>query len=512
LSSSTSSSSPSFSTDKSNTDDDDLLLLNDDSSFVNKTKNELLEEAERLRAKAKQILAEARAMEIAMQESTTQKRRKKLQQIDDIISTIFSSKLSINNNNNNNDTTTNNDVPDARVVADRIQNGRYNQEQILAVVDRLYDIQLRSIGQSITATTVEVIPTFQIGGGSSGDGPTVAVNETTYELYGDYIETLTQAAGIIDEGNAAATDNDDSEDLYTMSPKPSTTQRRRRPQQQQSPSTKSSLSSLMSDSSSGRLEIAIRSRLKELRKTQELNMNRRLAAEINKVVTSFNRSQSPVQDFIRRTFDNIDNNDPTMLQIISSSSADSNTTSVIDGVTTEIIENALVPLWVPSTFLPYMVSSDLSTVGPEEVEAIKSQVLTGSRFYVTSYESVPGAALFRGNIRNTFGGVGKANDDGKQNNFSRNATAVVFDDIEQRLINVGLGDKIQLFFMPDPEETPSAGGRRPNVAAMDEEAKPVLLALSKALSPDETKLKKSRLKRIGKVGWEGNGDGNFLFL
>jgi hypothetical protein len=243
-------------------------------------------------------------------------------------------------------------------------------------------------------------------------------------------------------------------------------------------------------------------------------MNRRLAAEINKVVTSFNRSQSPVQDFIRRTFDDIDRNDPTMLQIISSSSSpsDNNNTSVIDGVTTEIIENALVPLWVPSTYLPYMVSSDLSTVGPEEVEAIKSQVLTGSRFYVTSYESVPGAALFRGNIRNTFGGVGKANDDDKQNNFSRNATAVVFDDIQQRLINVGLGDKVQLFFMPDPEETPSAEGRRPNVAAMDEEAKPVLLALSKALSPDETKLKKSWLKRIGKVGWGRNGDGNFLFL
>jgi hypothetical protein len=476
-----------------------------ESSFVNKSKDELIEEAGRLRAKAKAILAEARAMEVALQESASKKHKSKLQQVDDIISSIFSSLLVASSTNAAAATTTSSSnkksdviygtgtIPDARVVADRIQNGRYNREQILSIVDRLFDLQLRSRGETITATTVEVIPTFQIGGG----GMEQTTNETAYELYEGYLEALTHAATLIDEGNAAISENDYG--VYSLPPEPSSSTQQRRLRPLSSPSE----SSLISDSSSGRLEIAIRSRIKELRKIQELNMNRRLAAEINKVVTSFNRSSSSssfVQDYTRQTFDDIDSNDPTILPFTQQQQRNNNSFSSgsLGGMTTEIIESSLVPLWVPSTFLPYMVSSDSSTVGPEEVETIKSKVLLGSRFFVTSYESAPGAALFRGNIRSASGRV-IGTTDGAEGGNSGNMTAVVFADIQDRLQNAGLAGRVQLFFMPDPEVKPEVDGRRPNVAAMDEEEKPVILALSKALSPDETKMKRYWFKPFGKV-------------
>jgi hypothetical protein len=37
----------------------------------------------------------------------------------------------------------------------------------------------------------------------------------------------------------------------------------------------------------------------------------------------------------------------------------------------------------------------MSTLGPTEVDIIKNEVLMGSRFYLTFFESIQGAALFR---------------------------------------------------------------------------------------------------------------------
>ena len=63
-----------------------------------------------------------------------------------------------------------------------------------------------------------------------------------------------------------------------------------------------------------------------------------------------------------------------------------------------------------------------------------------------------------------------------------NNTAMVFADIQERLDKAGLGEKVQLFLLP---EKPIG--------------RPVILALPKALSPDESKLKKSWIRKIVKV-------------
>lgn len=91
---------------------------------------------------------------------------------------------------------------------------------------------------------------------------------------------------------------------------------------------------------------------------------------------------------------------------------------------------------------------------------------------------------------------------------------MVFDDIQKRLEAAGLGDKVQLFVLPDPEAallvepssrrpaTMSMGMRWPSIDAAalpPDDEKSVILALPKQLTPDESKLKKGWIRKIGKV-------------
>eukprot|EP00536_Pseudo-nitzschia_multiseries_P002452 jgi/Psemu1/283725/fgenesh1_pg.33_\ len=98
---------------------------------------------------------------------------------------------------------------------------------------------------------------------------------------------------------------------------------------------------------------------------------------------------------------------------------------------------------------------------------------------------------------------------------------MVFADIQERLKKAGLEDRVQLFVLPDPEavfagqpdsnrryraRTTAMGMMRPGIdAGSSSEAiaadapKPVILALPKALTPDESKLKRSWFHRAGKA-------------
>lgn len=67
-------------------------------------------------------------------------------------------------------------------------------------------------------------------------------------------------------------------------------------------------------------------------------------------------------------------------------------------------------------------------------------------------------------------------------------TALVFADIQKRLQKAGLADNIQLFLLPDPQEVSGSKLMRP---------KATILALPKSLSPDESILNKSLIRKIG---------------
>ena len=262
---------------------------------------------------------------------------------------------------------------------------------------------------------------------------------------------------------------------------------------------------------------AIQSRVSQLRETIQADVNRKIAEKIvsNQVVNVSSSMGWSHQYFI-------------------GGKNNGTSTKEFSGETPSFI-----PLWIPSAYIPYIVSlnkkfqrsSDASTnatitpfeivrnstLESAELEILKNKVLLGSRFYMTSYEFAPGAALFRGNMRTSLGSVptvAHSMQDGKNQTTKaiyNNNTAMVFADIQERLIENGLGDKVQLFVLPDPEailraeeERPSnrkpTASRRPHgEASTDPEQKPVILALPKALTPDESKLKKGWIRKIGKV-------------
>jgi hypothetical protein len=272
---------------------------------------------------------------------------------------------------------------------------------------------------------------------------------------------------------------------------------------------------------SGQIGKAIQSRISELRQLKQAELNRRIAAETNRIATMSSSSSGWSPQYSGSA-----NN---------GTSASGNTPSFI-------------PLWIPSAYIPYILSLNKSrrtpsspsaskgattnattpvipfavirnsTLEATELEILKNKVLIGSRFYMTSFEFAPGAALFRGNMRTSLGNVPTVVpplETSKNNNRTKNNnnTAMVFDDIRDRLETAGLADKVQLFVLPDPEAallaesssrmSPMAMGmRRPSIDAAappSEEEKPVILALPKKLTPDESKLKKGWIRKIGKV-------------
>ncbi|KAG7374593.1 peptidase M50 family protein [Nitzschia inconspicua] len=443
----------------------------EDVSFANQTQSELIAKAEELRAKAQAVRAEAQAMEAALQETNSKRQKAKLAEIDGIIATLFSTKLfaskgelatssNVKRNQTTDSLTSTTLIPDARVVADRLQNGRYSQEQILAVVDRLFNLQAQAAGQVVTVETIPPFPT------DSYD--IVIQTENSSEQFGDYLEALTQATNILDDGTAALQD----QLTFSMSSSDS-----------MSTSGSNSRSSTVSKGD-GRLEIAIRTRIKELRKIQDLKQNRLLAADISKVVSAV--TNGTVEEYIRQTFGL---QESEIQELVEKKLLLQNSTTG---------EIAPIPIWVPSTLLPYIVATNVSTIGPTEIKLIEKEVLLGSRFFLTKTESVPGAALFRGNIRMNLGKI--TSSDSSKASYFDNTTAEVFAELQDRLEAVGLGDRVQLFLMADLDAEPRMQGTRPAMAAMEEEPKPVLLAVSKSVTPDESLLtvKKSWIKTVGK--------------
>jgi hypothetical protein len=362
------------------------------------------EEAEPLRAQAKALMAEANAMEIELKKSRSKMRKSKESETDEMIEILFPE-----------------NPTRAQTVADKLLKALWSPELVLQVVNRLYKRQTEATGSS--STVVE----FQIGSPDNVN----RVNATESQLLGDCLDTLIEAVAILD-GAMASGDNTRNQ-RWT-----------------------------------GRVEQAVRTRLKELQRADEATFQRNLASEIS-VVTNINTS---VEDYVRRTLGKSLQGDAVVKRELNIS---------------KVLERAaLLPMWVPSAFLPFLLSSKTptSTIGPEQVDKIKNDVLLGSRFYLTSSESVPGAAIFRGNIRTPLGGVNSTDD--------RNHTAMVFDEIQNRMNRQGLSDTVQLFLMRDPEW-------RPNRDERDLEPRPVLLALPKSVSPDEEELQQSLLPKVVKV-------------
>jgi hypothetical protein len=371
-----------------NDDDDDDDDDDKESSAMSSTAmSSAIAEANILRAQAEVIRAEARAMELALRERASKQRKDKELITDEIITEIFSTlkyqnpqstsssddiKMTtiINDDDKNNDdndestTTSTAFLPDARVVADRLKHGKFSRQQILSVVDRLHERYREDIAKSHDLMEYEQQQKLQF-------------NETTV------IVVLLQASLLLDEQFVVANDAALQETTTTNSSISTSTS-------MANPEVPSSvLSSLMTN---GQLEKSIQLRILELQQQREVERNQRISAEINRIAAMSDGSSE-------------------------SNGTTDNTLLEIEGEMTP----SFIPMWVPSSFVPYIISlndeqssssaapttsansnstiatatTTMSTLGPTEVDIIKNEVLMGSRFYLTSFESIQGAALFR---------------------------------------------------------------------------------------------------------------------
>lgn len=207
---------------------------------------------------------------------------------------------------------------------------------------------------------------------------------------------------------------------------------------------------------SGRVGSLLQARRNELRRAHEQNLSRQLV--LYEVTTPGNTS-------------NVDFRPPAVGSTKEQGGQWLGQAAVNVNVS-EVMEQWL-PLWVPSSLLQFLVASP-SRIVASDITTIKENVLSGTAFFCTSTESVGKAAIFRGNIR------GLATTD-------RNMTAVVLAEIEQRLKDEGLSDRLQVFFLPDPEWKPSR-----EQTEVQAPPKPVILAIPADVVPDHRRVQKRK--------------------
>jgi hypothetical protein len=349
------------------------------------------EEAEELRRRAKEILAEARVLEVALQESRSMTKLTRMSGSNDMIDRLFLNRPL---------------TPEA--VARILRDECWSVDQAVMVLERLHERQTRTL--NFDRDTVELTnPNFQIG-----DTRNAKVNATEADLFDSYMNCLIQAAAILDEEISSKGDVNGANKRWP-----------------------------------GRVALKLKSRLNELRRTEDIAFRRRLATGINSAMSS----NITVQDYMRRTL-GLPSDEANLRK------KDTNLTRVMQRV-------AMVPLWVPASLISSIIASQ-ALIDPKDIRTIKNKVLSKSNFFCTSSDSTPSAAIFRGNVRLPTVDLPSI--------VRQNQTAVVFADIQQRLETEGLSDRIQLFFLQDPEWTPS---QTPSSGP-----KPVVLALPKAVVPE----------------------------
>lgn len=216
------------------------------------------------------------------------------------------------------------------------------------------------------------------------------------------------------------------------------------------------------------LASVLEARLRELRRAEEEAFQRKLAMKFNAGGTI----NTGVGELVQETM------------------GDQNVTIKIDGKEftgskvnmTRLMDDIVqVPMWVPSSILPFLIvcRKDLD---PVDLKRLRAEVLTGSQFKVENSDFTRLAAVYRGSFVQKrraalYGAAPIApSDTSSAVEIQGRRSEVVFDEIQDRLKEAGLADRIQLFLMEDPEWRP--GDRDP-------EPLPSILAVSSEVIPEQ---------------------------
>jgi hypothetical protein len=224
-----------------------------------------------------------------------------------------------------------------------------------------------------------------------------------------------------------------------------------------------------STTSTGRgVSMALEARLRELKRAEEQEFQRKIAIKLS--------------DGRRRGVDS------GMASLVSETMGERNVTIKIDGKEisgskvniTRLMEDIVqVPMWVPSSILPFLIVYR-TELDSNDLKKIKTQVLSGSQFHVDNWDFTRIAAIYRGSfVSSRRGSMYKTNSVGNSKEEMTKRRILMetsFQDIQKRLGEAGLADRIQLFLMEDPEWRP--GSRDP-------EPLPSILAVSSDVKPEQ---------------------------
>ena len=372
--------------------------------------------AEEYRRRARELMAEARAMETALEASRSSQEKKKQVETADLIHRLFLPNRPF--------------TPAA--VARVLREERWSVEQLLVVLEHLY--QQQRTFNATTATPLLVEKTFQIA--STSNAAEVPMNQTEYELVEAYVQCILEAAALLDQdveptGRHQSHNNNEDRNLRW----------------------------------SGRGSQTLRAQLNEWRRADKEEFKRRLAADVTAALTS----NTSVQDYMRQT-----------LGLAPKASAADRSSALSAELNATLERVVKIPLWVPSSLVEIMIATR-ALLDAADVKAIKDRVLPSSRFYCTSTDSIPSAAVFRGNIRSQ-GSVVSSLDD-------KNVTGDVFAEIQEQMKREGISSRVQLFLMEDPEW-------RPNRDERETAPKPIILAIPAGVVPGKIKPEQRRGQAI----------------
>uniref|UniRef100_A0A7S4JVC5 Peptidase M50 domain-containing protein n=1 Tax=Odontella aurita TaxID=265563 RepID=A0A7S4JVC5_9STRA len=171
-----------------------------------------------------------------------------------------------------------------------------------------------------------------------------------------------------------------------------------------------------------------------------------------------------------------------------------------------------VPLWIPPSLLPYVITCP-DELDPGDAKRIKAEVLKGSTFDCSGWDSFERGAIYRGSFvgrraartvaamegrGGRGGGMSVQKKEEKTSEISSSASGStepqqqqqqqqrsgeVFAEVQSRLVDSGLSERVQLFLLEDPEWRP--GDANDETSGEYSGPPPALVALSKNVRPEQ---------------------------
>jgi len=339
--------------------------------------------AEEWRNRARELMAEVKAIEAATAEKRITKSVRKKTGQDSLIDDLFARNVT------------------TLILAERLRTERWSPENLMLIVERIHERQVQAMGQASATSNTG----FQIGDTRNS----AESNSEEYDRLDKFVNMLMDASSLLDEEHRKGGD--------------------------------------LNTRWTGRVQISLYSRLMELRRENEQAFQNRLSRLTNSNEFVRGDSKASIQDFTRKSLGLRDDLQRPNI----------NTSSIL-----EMVE--AIPKWLPRSIIP-LYAGKKGLLDYSDIKTIEKEVLAGTEFYCTETDSVPYAAIFRGNIRSRNGGI--------VTDINEDQTARIYKEITEKLSNVGLSSRIQLLLLNDPEWSPNNRN--------EPSPKPVIIALSKAI-------------------------------